>query len=118
MEGNLEFYNGYCSVLANNANPNTLWELIKGTVRNTSIKYSSEKRKRHNKLKNELSNKIQKIQKDLENSHSYNDNNIVSNLENAKQQMREILDTELRGILIRSKAEYIEGAQKINTLRT
>jgi len=51
MEGNLEFYNGYCSVLANNANPNTLWELIKGTVRNTSIKYSSEKRITHNKLK-------------------------------------------------------------------
>ena len=94
------------------ANPGTLVELIKGTIRNTSIKYSSEKRKTHNELKNEHSNKIQKLRKYLENSHSYNDNNIVSYLENAKHQRTEILDTELKGILIRSKAEYIEGAEK------
>ena len=29
------------------ANANTLWELIKGTIRNTSIKYSSEKSKKN-----------------------------------------------------------------------
>jgi len=27
------------------ANPNTLWEIIKGTIRIISIKYSSEKKK-------------------------------------------------------------------------
>ena len=28
-----------------NANPNTLWEMVKGTIRNESIKYGSRKKK-------------------------------------------------------------------------
>ena len=94
------------------ANPNTLWELIKGTIRNTSIKYSFEKRKKHDTVKQELLNKIQKLQNDIDNNCSYTDINIVTDLENAKQQMTKILETEFKGILIRSKAEYIEGAEK------
>jgi len=94
------------------ANPNTLWEIIKGTIRNTSIKYSYEKKNEHNALKHELSNNIDKLQKELENSRSNNNFNIVTDLSNAKQQMTEILEIELKGILIRSKAEYNEGAEK------
>ena len=94
------------------ANPNTLWELIKGTIRNKSMKYSSEKRIKHHTVKQELLNKIQKIQNDIENSCSYTDINIVTYLENAKQQMTDILETWFKGILIRSKAEYIEGAEQ------
>jgi len=30
--------------------------------------------------------------------------------------MTDILETELKGILIRSKAEYIEGAEKIQNI--
>jgi len=78
------------------ANANTLLELIKGTIRNASIKYSFEKRKKHNTRKYELSNKIDKLQKDLEHSHGNSDINIVTELDNAKQQMTEILETELK----------------------
>jgi len=94
------------------ANPNTLWEIIKGTIRNTSVKYSYEKKKEHNALKHELLNNIDKLQKELENSRSNNNLNIVTYLNNAKQQMTEILEIELKGILIRSKAEYNEGSEK------
>ena len=81
------------------------------------MKYSSKKRKKnHNARKYELSNKIDKLQKDLEHSHGNADINIVTELDNAKQQMTDILETELKGILIRSKAEYIEGAEKIQNI--
>ena len=32
-----------------NANPNTLWEILKGSIRNESIKYASYKKKEQNK---------------------------------------------------------------------
>ena len=32
------------------ANPNTLWEIIKGAIRNETIKYASYKKKEQNKL--------------------------------------------------------------------
>ena len=33
------------------ANPNTLWEIIKGNIRNTTIRYTSFKKKKHTNLK-------------------------------------------------------------------
>ena len=33
------------SVINKDANPNTLWELIKGTIRNETIKYATKKKK-------------------------------------------------------------------------
>ncbi len=35
----------------NGCNPNTMWELIKGTVRNESIKYSSQNKVENRKKK-------------------------------------------------------------------
>ena len=43
-----------------NANPNTLWEIIKGGIRNETIKYASFKKKEHNKKEIQLS-EINKI---------------------------------------------------------
>ena len=41
------------------ANPNTLWELIKGTIRNVTIKYASAKKKRENENEIYLKHEIQ-----------------------------------------------------------
>ena len=41
-----------------------------------------------------------------------NDYEKLAELERAKHQMTEIIDSELKGILLRSRAEYIEGAEK------
>ena len=73
-----------------------MWEIIKGTIRNTSIKYSYEKKNEHNALKHELLNKIDKLQKELENSRSNNDLKIVTGLNSAKQQMTEIIEIKLK----------------------
>ena len=41
-----------------NANPNTLWEIIKGSIRNESIKYASYKKKEQNKKESQLIEEI------------------------------------------------------------
>ena len=67
------------------ANPNTLWELIKGTVRNETIKYAARKKKENNELENRLSNDINKLKIDLTNSlNDDNSQNIKSNLDKKK----------------------------------
>ena len=51
-----------------NANPNTLWELVKGTIRNESIKYASKKKKIQNETENKLIIDIANLEKDIETS--------------------------------------------------
>ena len=50
------------------ANPNTLWEIIKGTIRNETIKYSSYKKKTQNETEQNLITNIESIEKQLEES--------------------------------------------------
>ena len=57
-------------------------------------------------------NKIDILQTNLEISHCDSNYYISIVTDHAKQQMTGILETKLKGILIRSKADYIEGAEK------
>ena len=43
------------------ANPKSLWELVKNTIRNETIKYASKKKKQTNKLEDKLNNDINKL---------------------------------------------------------
>ena len=63
-----------------NANPNTLWELIKGTIRNESIKHGSMKKKEEDKLEKQLTAEIENLNRTM--------NNCISNptIELLKQQ--------------------------------
>jgi len=55
------------------SNPNTLWELIKGTIRNESIKYASRRKREKEKEENALKSTISTIEDDL-NSNPNNEN--------------------------------------------
>jgi len=48
-----------------NASPNIIWELIKGTIRNESIKFSSFKKKNTNLKEKEIINKIEVLESEL-----------------------------------------------------
>lgn len=48
-----------------NANPNTLWELINGPVRNESIKYGSVKKKEKDKLEKRLTAKTENLNRNM-----------------------------------------------------
>ena len=94
------------------ANPNTLWELIKGAVRNETIKYATKKKKesiREEALKAD----IQKLTKIITTSPSENIvNHIKTELQNKQRELEEVIDIKLNGQILRSKANIIEHDEK------
>ena len=97
------------------ANPNTLWEIIKGTVRNETIKYASLKKKEN--LKNEIkyTKDIEQLERELSNADdSELHDRIKSNLDSKRNELNKILENRLNGYIIRSKAQIIEQNEKNN----
>ena len=104
-----------------NSNPNTLWEIIKGNIRNETIKYSSYKKKIDTKIEHALENDIKKIESQListNNTTSENFCNLKKEIETKKQQLNDIIDTKINGLIIRSKALNVDLMKKtVNTLQ-
>ena len=59
--------------ITQDSNPNTLWELIKGTIRNESIKYASRRKREKEREENTIKSTISKIEDGL-NSNPNNEN--------------------------------------------
>ena len=64
----------YIVELNKESNPNTLWELIKGSIRNVTIKYTCAKKKKENEKEKQLQNEILNIEKTL--SETNNQQNV------------------------------------------
>lgn len=95
------------------ANPNTLWELIKGSIRNETIKYSSIKKKKQNIQEQKLINDIQNIETHIGDSQN------IGILETLKKELtlktnelEDIIDKRINGIILRSKSQYVEYNEK------
>ena len=54
-----------------NANPNTLWEIIKGSNRNESIKYASYKKKEQNKKEIQLIKEINTLKSKITSNNDH-----------------------------------------------
>ena len=54
-----------------NANPNTLWEIIKGSIRNESIKYASYKKKEQNKKEIQLIEEINTLKSKITSNNDH-----------------------------------------------
>ena len=93
-----------------NANPNTLWEIIKGSIRNESIKYASYKKKEQNKKETQLIEEINIIKGKLTSENDQE--NELKRLKEKNQELQILYEIEIKGYIIRSKAEYIEGGEK------
>ena len=76
------------------SNPNTLWQIIKGTIRNESIKYTAIKKKDILKREIILKNQIYILEKDLiDNS---DDHTLIENINNNKMELMKLLKHKLR----------------------
>ena len=67
------------------ANPNTKWELIKGTIRNETIKYATYKKKETNKQEKKLTNEINELQNKISESTEANVIEVLKNDLNEKR---------------------------------
>ena len=93
-----------------NANPNTLWEIIKGGIRDESIKYASYKKKQKNESERQLIEEINLIKGNL--TLGNDQENELIRLKEKNQELQNLYELEIKGYIIRSKAEYIEGGEK------
>ena len=95
------------------SNPNTLWELIKGTVRNETIKYASKKKKDTNKRESALSDEILILNKILSETNNTDRIEIIkNNLRKKNNKLENITDIKLNGLILRSKANIVENSEK------
>ena len=92
------------------SNPNTLWEVIKGTIRNVTIKHSSSKKKKERNEEGELQKELNKLTAEL--VQKPDDENLI-NLKNSKKEaLEELYDKKVNGLILRSKARWVEGGEK------
>ena len=90
-------------------NPNTMWELIKSTIRNETIKYCSIKNKKSKKEEEELIKEITTLQQNLINCNSTDSIENITNIIKAKQQeLEHIYDKKVNGYILRSNAIQVE----------
>ena len=95
------------------ANPNTKWELIKGTSRNETIKYATYKNKETNKQEKKLTNEINELQNKISESTEANVIEVLKNdLNEKKNTFEQLTETKLSGLILRSKANIVEHDEK------
>ena len=95
------------------ANPNTLWELIKGTIRNETIKYAAKNKKETNKQEHQLTKDIDKLKQDLTKVSDVNRLEIIKESLNEKvSELESIIENKINGFILRSKANVIEHNEK------
>ena len=95
------------------ANPNTLWELIKGTIRNETIKYATFKKKQNSENETRLINELQTLEKDLtKTTDIVETDQIKQNINTKKSELDKLTENKLNGHIIRSKAQIVEHGEK------
>ena len=95
------------------SNPNTLLELIKGTVRNETIKYASKKKKDTNKRESALSDEILILNKILSETNNTDRIELIkNNLREKNNELENITDIKLNGLILSSKANIVENSEK------
>lgn len=111
QEYKIQIQNAISEILEtnNNCNPNTIWELIKGSIRNTSIKYSTNIKKKQDQKEKELTSKLKKLQ---ENEQIDNNDNIIEEMNTLKQELDLINTQKINGMILRAKAQHIEYNEK------
>ena len=98
------------SEINKNANPNTLWQIIKGAIRNETIKYTSFKKKSTIKKEIDLKNELDILEIKL--TDNPDNKNVLENIKEKRNELNKIIETQTNGIILRAKAAWVEGAEK------
>ena len=94
--------------MVNICNLNTLWEIIKSTIRNETIKYATQRKK--NKLEREvqLVGEIDRLESKINTTSNTNENYIAS-LNRLKQELDFFHTEKINGCIIRANVQHIEN---------
>ena len=98
------------------ANPNTLWELIKGTIRNETIKYATFKKKQNTENEIKLINELETLGKRFIDTIDIDRiNQLKHDIDLKKTELDKLTETKLNGQIIRSKAQIVDHGEKNNS---
>ena len=92
----------------NMENKNTLWEFTKCKIRTETIIYSSKKSKEQKRIEKDLIEKIGMLEQNLD----QNDENKYLEYLACKKELENIISCKTNGIIIRSRAKWIEEGEK------
>ena len=92
------------------AKPEILWELIKGNIRNYTIKFASSKRKKEKEYEENLQNEINTLENLI--PKSQNREEYTEKLLEKKNEMQTYYDKKINGIMIKSKTIQNEMNEK------
>ena len=91
-----------------------LFEMIKLQVRRTTISHSSYKKRLKERKENNIEEQIAKLRKVLDENPT---NGLREEIENKKQQLRNIREIKLKGSMIRSRAKWnLQSEKKIQNI--
>ena len=94
-------------------NPNILWELIKGSIRNETIRFATNKKREESQKEKQLNSDIKILEEQIQ--HAYNQNiveNLQNNIDSKKIELIDIIDKRINGMIVRSKALTVENNEK------
>ena len=98
------------SEINKNCNANIMWELIKGTVRNVTIQYTSLKKKNEKREEDIIRKEIDDL--DIQLSNDTENEILLNSLKEKKVRLENIFNNKTNGIILRAKAEWVEGGEK------
>ena len=91
-------------------NPNTVWEMIKLNVRDSTMKYASKKKRNTDSIIKTLTNEINDL--DMKCKDNPSDETLRAKLKEKEKILEDIYDEKAQGIYIRSKAQWVEDGEK------
>ena len=101
----------------NEANANVLWEIIKGTIRNETIKYATYKKRKESEQECKLNKDIELLENRTQNTSDLNTLDHLQTELNAKRNtLTELIDKRINGYIIISKAQYLESNERNSKL--
>ena len=86
-----------------------LWDTIKFQIKDLAIRYGSKKKREKGQKKDSLLKEIEKLKKD---NDLMKKDNLRNRLFEAETQLNEIISSEIRGSMTRSRAQWVEQGER------
>lgn len=92
-----------------NTGADNTWEYMKYSIRKFTVAYSKNRAKERRKSERDLLKEISHLERDLYSSHSdYTRNKLLE----ARSKLQAIYDFKIRGIIVRSRARWVEEGER------
>ena len=88
-------------------NKSLLWDLIKCKIRGMTVSYSSFKAKEQRQMETDLKKKLEELERNM-----HENNNRLLDYETTKREFEDIQKHKTRGIMIRSRAQFVEQGER------